>query len=192
MNSYEKKLIKDFPNYEVDTLGVVSNKKRGNILKPVIDRSGYKSVVLSGKRFYIHRLVAITFIPNPQGKPYVNHIDYNPNNNCLDNLEWCTREENSKHSNQENKPHDFDPSVVKKSDYGGRRDTIYIRDENWEAWKAMTHKSDWVNNLISRSKAFAEPVEYDPSKATLSLSGDTGPQEFEGPNSIKIGDEEKK
>lgn len=63
---------------------------------------GYKSVGLyiggKQKRFRVHRLVAIMFIPNPDNKPYVNHIDGDKSNNHANNLEWCTQKENVHHA----------------------------------------------------------------------------------------------
>jgi hypothetical protein len=62
----------------------------------------YLRVALSYKgkvqRISVHRLVASVFIPNPGNKPCVNHIDGNAENNCIENLEWCTYSENENHS----------------------------------------------------------------------------------------------
>lgn len=86
--------IKDFPNYRIDKIGNVFNSN-GLKLKPSISNTGYLRVSLSNndvkhKRFLVHRLVAETFIPNPNNYPQVNHKDENKTNNCVENLEWCT------------------------------------------------------------------------------------------------------
>lgn len=53
------------------------------------------------KRFFVHRLVALMFIPNPSSKEYVNHIDNDGINNSIFNLEWCTHSENMLHAQKQ-------------------------------------------------------------------------------------------
>lgn len=60
--------------------------------------NGYLRVPLSGKNYFIHRLVAKAFIENPDNLDVVNHKDFNPKNNLVDNLEWCTFDYNMKYS----------------------------------------------------------------------------------------------
>jgi hypothetical protein len=75
--------------------------KKGRILKQTKDKGDYLVVNLyrNGKltKGKVHRLVALTFIPNPNNLPEVNHKDGNKSNNYLSNLEWCTSKENSDH-----------------------------------------------------------------------------------------------
>lgn len=101
------KKIEGFPNYFLTEDGdVISFKKDKGInwrkLKPGILNNGYLFVHLckNGKHFNktIHRLVALTFVPNPEYKSCVNHIDGNKLNNHYTNLEWVTASENSKHA----------------------------------------------------------------------------------------------
>jgi len=73
-------------------------KSRYRVKKLSINKDGYYIVNLSkngkGKSFYIHRLLALHFIPNPDNLPQVNHKDENKLNNDLNNLEWCTQDYN--------------------------------------------------------------------------------------------------
>lgn len=72
--------------------------KQGIIRRPIMDHKGYLQVGLSKdgieKKRRVHRLVAETFIDNPNNYPQVNHKDENKTNNCVDNLEWCDNDYN--------------------------------------------------------------------------------------------------
>lgn len=109
---------KDIPGYEgyfaVTTDGRVYSHSRvvkashgstqlrkGRWMKQHENNHGYMYLPLTvngvRKLWLVHRLVAITFLPNNNNKPCVNHIDSNPKNNNIENLEWCTHKENMKH-----------------------------------------------------------------------------------------------
>lgn len=94
METFRK--IENYNNYSVSNLGNVRNDKTGRILKPHIKPNGYKQVQLGRKTIpqYIHRLVAIAFIPNIENKPQVNHTNGNKSDNRVENLEWVTASEN--------------------------------------------------------------------------------------------------
>lgn len=110
-----KEIWKDIPNYEgyfqVSNLGRVKSlarivlwggkprREKEKIKNHYINREGYPCVTLCKERkshaFLIHRLVAEAFIPNPENKPFVDHIDTNKENFSLDNLRWVTAKENA-------------------------------------------------------------------------------------------------
>lgn len=117
-----KEIWKDIPNYEgvyqASTLGNIRSlgftheiknqwgstsirHKKGRVLKQHINTAGYYNVQLCKdgmtKRIMTHRLIAITFIPNPDNKREVNHKDSNRLNNQIENLEWVTSKENTEH-----------------------------------------------------------------------------------------------
>lgn len=97
-------------------------KKEGKILKVQADKNGYMHIDLhKGKkieRVLIHRLVATHFIDNPNKYKYINHIDSNPKNNKVNNLEWCTQSHNILHAYEKgNKKPPHRRRVVQKNYY---------------------------------------------------------------------------
>lgn len=96
--------IEGFEGHQVSNFGRIKSlnyRRTGEerILKPGKNRGGYLFVILckNGKQklFLVHCLVAKAFIPNPNNWTQINHLDENKENNCVDNLEWCTAKYNS-------------------------------------------------------------------------------------------------
>ena len=90
--------------YEINEDGILRNVKSKKVINGYIEKNGYVRVRIENKclngviRTTIHRLVAEAFIPNPENKPFVNHIDLDKQNNSVTNLEWVTHSENMKHA----------------------------------------------------------------------------------------------
>lgn len=109
--------------YTIDEDGIIIKVSTGQIMKPVKVPNGYWVVGLRKDGIktmhYIHRLLAISFIPNPENKRTVDHIDYDRGNYKLSNLRWFTYSEQKKHSacrmkGMDNKNH----SLVLHTEYG--------------------------------------------------------------------------
>lgn len=97
----------EIPGYEgryaINQQGIIFSLMTGQEVKPDKNNYDYYRIVLTSKdltkkRIFVHRLVAELFVPNPDKKPVVNHIDFNKANNSVHNLEWVTHSENSKHN----------------------------------------------------------------------------------------------
>jgi hypothetical protein len=94
-NTYWQK-INEF--YSVSNSGKVYSHLTKKELKPWLTGKGYLKIDMGrNKRVYVHRLVAETFLPNPDNKPTVNHKDHDKTNNSLSNLEWATYKEQISH-----------------------------------------------------------------------------------------------
>jgi len=95
---------KSFEQFEVSNNGQIRKTETKHVYKLHLNKTGYWQVCVSlGSRnnkkiFRLHKAVAETFIPNPDNKKTVNHIDGNKQNNLVENLEWATYSENTKHA----------------------------------------------------------------------------------------------
>jgi len=97
--------IDGFDMYEVNSQGQV--RRKAQLLKPGSIPSGHLTVALckgkgKPKSMYVHRLVALAFLNNPESKRVVNHKNGNPKDNRLENLEWATHSENNAHAYHSN------------------------------------------------------------------------------------------
>jgi hypothetical protein len=88
--------------YSVNKSGDVYSHRYKRILHPIKQKHGYLRVRLYNSKEYkwylVHRLIALTFIPNPENKKTVNHKDGNPSNNHISNLEWMTQRQQMLHA----------------------------------------------------------------------------------------------
>jgi len=143
--------------YEVSNHGRVSNFRK--ILKTYKINSGYLALKLQKdgkvKSVLLHRLVAELFVPNPEGKPEVNHIDGNKENNRADNLEWVTSAENKAHARSTGL------SVYNMPGKGVKKATTKSRYHN-VAWDSSRKK--WVgkvtiNNRNYKQRRFDDEIE---------------------------------
>ena len=154
--------------YEVSNTGKVKSlnyrgTKKEKLLTPKENNSGRLMVGLQNrnkpKYYLIHRLVAQAFIPNPNEYPEINHIDENPKNNVVDNLEWCTRIYNV-HCYQRNHP-----DYAKSRKYVTRRKRLQMNVlqmsldgkviRKWENSRTVfveTGMSDWSISECCRGK----------------------------------------
>ena len=111
------------------------------MLKQRYSKKGYKVVDLSinAKKFYrqVHRLVAITFIPNPDNKPQVNHINEIKDDNRVENLEWVTNLENQRHARKN--------GLVWRWDNAGRKKKSIYKIDIIEEYSSIAETAKKIN-----------------------------------------------
>ncbi|API89403.1 HNH endonuclease [Marinilactibacillus sp. 15R] len=158
--------------YEVSNKGKVRSSKdkttssvlRGErkwkqrILRLKTDKNGYKRVTLwknkTRKDFLVHRLVALTFITEVNGKNNINHIDGNPSNNYVENLEWCNHKENLIHAFKKGLNKSPDPIVLLNIN---THETKYFYSKA-EASRFLNRNHGFISRLVK--EGLSEVDEY--------------------------------
>ena len=149
----EWRFINGFPKYMVSNKGNVKSlkykrKNKEGFLRKNKDKDGYEIVGLQcGKKIItkkVHRLVAETFIPNPENKPCVNHINAIKDDNRLENLEWVTYQENMNN-----------PLTIQNIKNTSCKCVLQIDNNNnikslYDSTLAVKHKLNYDNSTISK------------------------------------------
>lgn len=127
--------------YSISNFGRIKDQDDKEV-ECITSKAGYVTVKLSNKYYYIHRLVAIAFIPNPDNKKCVDHIDHNRSNNSLTNLRWATHGENGKNKKL---------SIKNKSGYPGIQFNTYF--DKWTATIGHNNKLLFLGKFETKEQA---------------------------------------
>jgi hypothetical protein len=134
---------------------------KAKFLKPGLDKRGYLLVAIfkdnKGKSFRVHRLEAITFIPNPLNDLQVNHKDGIKTNNRIDNLEWCTDQKNKNHASENGLRPKYHSKYYGVTYHKGERQ----KNKPWKAYTTMNKKQTHIGYYkteIEAAQAYNEFV----------------------------------
>lgn len=154
-------------NYLIDEDGkIYSTKGKGKYLNPSVNAGGYYvvSIYVDGvkKQYKVHDLVAETFIPNPDNKKYVHHIDKNKLNNSVSNLMWVTKEEHSSiHGDKRNRAYVFTEETKKKMSESAKGKIISTETRK-KISNALKGKTQSEEHRLKRAESKKMPViQYD-------------------------------
>ena len=125
----EYRIIEGFEKYSISDLGNVRNNKTARILKQATNMR-YRQINIRGKTLYVHRLIALAFIPNIENKPTVDHIDKNESNNNVSNLRWANMSEQNLNKG------------VYINNISGCKGVAWIKDrKKWKAYITINRKT---------------------------------------------------
>lgn len=142
------KEIPDNPGYYCTDDGLIYSSTFYKWLKPRKNKQGYCKTIIKGKGFLVHRLVALTFIENPNNLPIVNHKDGCKSNNNKTNLEWATQQDNCKHYVEKVKSGEMIKTQQKK-----RNNCPNINLDNFKVIEGFeNYMIDKQSNIYSKSK----------------------------------------
>ena len=138
--------------YQVSNMGRVKNIK-GKIRKSRIIKSGYVIIDLNKnchkKTYYVHRLVAETFIPNTENKPEVDHINTDKTDNRVENLRWATRKDNQNNPLTRKRNSETHKGKIMSEEFKQKQSETHKGDKHWNYgnnWDEETKKK----NLLSQ------------------------------------------
>tara|TARA_R110001599_G_C11964616_1_gene633216 strand:- start:202 stop:663 length:462 start_codon:yes stop_codon:yes gene_type:complete len=135
--------VQEYPNYLIYEDGRVFSKKTNIFLKHSLGINGYFNVSLSkdGKRKTknIHRLIALHYIPNPENKLCIDHIDRNRQNNDICNLRWVTHTENNNNKGKQKN---------NKNNTSGHRYIYYVKSRDRWLYNKQGYKQKYFKSKI--------------------------------------------
>ena len=134
--------LKDFPGYEIETeyphTIYVQNTRR-NIAERN-NGNGYIRVTMNGKQYYKHRVIALQFVPNPDCLSDVDHINRNRDDNHIENLRWCTHQQNCNNRGNNETVDDIPNSAIEVTEYSEYRfKYLYFYDDTFYFWNGINY-----------------------------------------------------
>ena len=164
-------------NHSISEIGVVINTKTGKAKTQRVAKNGYYTVnIIENNKatvMYVHRLLALTFIPNPENKRTVNHIDGNKLNNSLSNLEWSTDKENIKHAYDNNlnkgcsKVTEEHLKEIYERFFNGETLTSISKDLPYNNVTVSNHFTKYINSIGEQEKRLTQETKNKLVRAKL-------------------------
>ena len=156
--------IKNYPGYIVTSNGEIYSLKHKKPRRLITQKNwgGYERVGLcaNGKQryFLVHRIVAETFLKNPDGKPFINHKDENKSNNDVSNLEWCTTAENNQYGTRLARISASNKKKIKQIDCSGN--VVRIWDSQTDAANALNLEIKNINACLKNRRKHCGGYEW--------------------------------